>query len=113
MKGACMVGTRFVLDEEKILQEQKYDLDAMYRVIDEIAQKAQLKKLAKNHYVFDGDKNAQAYLGIFVFNHMSEYEWFTKNLISWHWLDDKEGDDDLIELLKRDNESGICLNANV
>ena len=54
MKGVCMVGTKFVLDEEKVLREQKYDLDAMYRVIDEIAQKAQLKKLAKNHYVFEG-----------------------------------------------------------
>ena len=67
MKGVCMVGTRFVLDEEKVLREQKYDLEAMYLVVDEVAKKAQLKKIAKNHYVFEGEDDL-AYLGIFVFN---------------------------------------------
>lgn len=104
MKGVCMVGTRFVLDEEKVLREQKYDLEAMYRVIDEIAQKAQLKKITKNHYVFNGEKNDLAYLGIFVCNHMMNYEWFTKNLISWYWLDDRKGDEDLIATLKKHNK---------
>lgn len=102
MKGVCMVGTRFVLDEEKVLREQKYDLEAMYRVVDEVAKKAQLKKIAKNHYVFEG-KDDLAHLGIFVFNHMSKYEWFTKNLISWTWMDE-DGDDDLIALLKGRNK---------
>ena len=42
-------------------------LEAMYRVVDEVAKKAQLKKIAKNHYVFEGEDDL-AYLGIFVFN---------------------------------------------
>ena len=42
-----MAGTKFVLDEEKVLREGKYDLDAMYRFIDEVAKKAQLQKIAK------------------------------------------------------------------
>lgn len=98
-----MTGTRFELDEEKILREKKYDLDAIYEIIDRVAKRAELTKKSKNHFVFDGE-NAPAHVGIFVFNHMSKYEWFTKNLKSWEWLDDDEGNDDIMAMFKEENK---------
>lgn len=96
--------TRFELDEEKILREKEYDLDAIYRAIDEVATKrAKLTKIGKNHYEYHGD-SAPAYVGIFVFNHMVEHSWFTKNLKSWEWIDEDEGVDDLIAMFKEDGD---------
>ena len=72
-----MFGTRFELDEEKILREDEYDLEEMYAKIEELATKrAGLTKIAKNHYEFQGKENAQAHLGILVFNCLGESEWF-------------------------------------
>ncbi|EHK6269950.1 hypothetical protein IO378_001717, partial [Campylobacter upsaliensis] len=54
-----MFGTRFELDEEKILREDEYDLEEMYAKIEELATKrAGLTKIAKNHYEFQGKENA-------------------------------------------------------
>ncbi len=59
-------------------------------------------KIAKNHYAVEGEDDL-AYLGIFVFNHMSKCEWFAANLVSWTWMDE-DGEDDLIALLKGRNK---------
>lgn len=101
------LGTRFELDEEKILRENEYDLKTIYNKIEEIAtQKAKLTKIAKNHYEFRGEANAPAYLGILVFNFLLECEWFTKNVKKWEWLGDSHDPDyvsDLITSFKKDN----------
>ena len=102
-----MFGTRFELDEEKILREDKYDLDKMYELIEEMATKrAGLTKVSKNHYEFRGEKNAQAHLGILVFNCLLHCDWFTKNVKSWEWLGDSNDENyvgDLITSFKEDN----------
>lgn len=70
-----MLGTKFILEEEKILREGKYDLDKIYELIEQIATtRAKLTKIAKNHFVFTGEKDAPAYLGILVFNHLYKYQ---------------------------------------
>ncbi|EAK4282722.1 hypothetical protein C3B33_01580 [Campylobacter upsaliensis] len=106
-----MFGTRFELDEEKILREDEYDLEEMYAKIEELATKrAGLTKIAKNHYEFQGKENAQAHLGILVFNCLGESEWFAKNVKTWEWLGDSNDEDyvgDLIALFKRDKENVI------
>ncbi|CUU40590.1 hypothetical protein [Helicobacter typhlonius] len=103
-----MLGTRFELDEEKILRENIYDLDMMYAKIEEFAiKRAGLTKVSKNHYEFRGEKNAQAHLGIFNFNCLLQCEWFTKNVKSWEWLDDQYGKDyssDIIANAKKYNQ---------
>ena len=100
-----MLGTKFILEEEKILREGKYDLDKIYELIEQIATtRAKLTKIAKNHFVFTGDKDAPAYLGILVYNHLADYDWFMDNVKEWHWLDDGEGDSDILALLKKHRE---------
>ena len=102
-----LLGTRFILDEEKILKEDKYDLDKMYEIIEEMATKrAGLTKVSKNHYEFRGEKNAQAHLGILVFNCLLDSEWFTKNVKTWEWLGDSNDENyvgDLINSFKKKN----------
>jgi len=102
-----MFGTRFELDEEKILREGEYNLEAMYAKIEELATKrAGLTKVSKNHYEFRGEKNAQAHLGILVFNCLLHCDWFTKNVKSWEWLGDSNDENyvgDLIASFKEDD----------
>ncbi|RDU59492.1 hypothetical protein [Helicobacter sp. MIT 14-3879] len=103
-----MLGTRFELDEEKILREGEYDLETIYAKIEELAiKRAGLSKVSKNHYEFRGTKNAQAHLGILVFNCLRKCEWFTRNVKTWYWLDDRYGKDyaeDIIEKSKINNK---------
>ena len=100
-----MLGTKFILDEAKIEREGKYDLDKIYELIEQIATtRAKLTKIAKNHFVFTGKKDAPAYLGILVFNHLSKYEWFATNIKEWIWLDDKKGDSNIIEFLRKEGK---------
>ena len=106
-----MFGTRFELDEEKILREDEYDLEDIYAKIEELATKrAGLTKVSKNHYEFRGEKNAQAHLGILVFNCLKHCDWFAKNVKTWYWLNDEYGKDyagDLIALFRKDKENVI------
>ncbi|WP_334088817.1 hypothetical protein [Helicobacter typhlonius] len=110
----AIFGTRFELDEEKILREDIYDLQDMYAKIEEFAiKRAGLTKVSKNHYEFRGEKNAQAHLGILVFNCLLHCDWFTKNVKNWEWLGDSNNENyvgDMIEFFKRDPENEIWQN---
>mgnify|MGYP003374670148 FL=1 len=91
-----LLGTRIVLDEEKILRENKYDLNKMYELIDEIAKDSGLIKIDKYTYHCKGNDKDLACLGIFVLHHLVEYDWFTLNVKEWDWISEKEGNKNLI-----------------
>ncbi len=92
-----LLGTRIVLDEEKILRENKYNLD-------EIAKESGLIKIDKHTYHCKGDEKDLACLGIFVLQHLVEYDWFTLNVKEWQWINEKEGNSDLISRCKKEGE---------
>ena len=98
-----MVGTRFILDEEKILKNPEYSLEGMYATIDEAARLSNMEKIDKNYYVCKVEKNDLAFLGRFVCTYMANFDWFTKYLKEWVWIDD-DGEDDIIEALKESGE---------
>lgn len=98
-----LLGTRFELDEEKILREKEYNLDKMYAKIEEIAKECDLTKIDKNIYHCKGDENDLANLWIFLSKGLVECDWFTLNVKQWLWLSEKEGDSDLISRFKKDN----------
>lgn len=56
-----------MLDEEKILRENKYDLNKMYEIIDEIASESGFIKIDKYTYHCKGNDKDLACLGIFVY----------------------------------------------
>lgn len=99
-----LLGTRIVLDEEKILRENKYDLNKMYELIDEIAKDSGLIKIDKYTYHCKGNDKDLACLGIFVYKNLIDCDWFTLNVKEWDWISEKEGNSDLISRCKKEGE---------
>ena len=99
-----LLGTKIVLDEEKILREKQYDLDKMYSLIDEMAYNSGLIKIDKHTFHCKGDEKDLACLGIFINCNLVECDWFTLNVKEWLWLSEKEGDSDLINFFKEEKE---------
>lgn len=51
-------------------------------------------KTMNEEWIFGGGLN----------NHSPKYEWFAKNVKEWYWLDDKKGDSNIIEFLKKEGK---------
>ena len=98
-----LLGTRFILDEEKILKEDKYDLNKMYEIIEEMANKCGLIKIDKNTYHCKGNEEDLARLGGFIVNHLVESDWFTLNVKEWECLDSNEGNKNMIDYFQARN----------
>lgn len=98
-----LLGTRIMLDEEKILKEGKYDLEKMYALIDEVALETGLIKIDKHTYHCKGNEKDLACLGIFLYKNLIRCDWFTLNVKEWYWLSEKEGNKDLIATNKARN----------
>jgi len=94
---------KIVMDEEKILREDKYDLDDMYKVIDEIAEATNMKKLNKYYYISKYNKVEN--LGAFTVFSLSDKDWFMENVKEWFRYD-KGGDEpeDMIKFYKDKQE---------
>ena len=98
-----LLGTKIILDEEKILRENIYDLEKMYSLIDEMASDSGLVKIDKHTYHCKGNEQDLGCLGVFVFCKLVDCEWFTLNVKEWIWISEKEGDSDLISKSKSKN----------
>ena len=96
----CQRGTKIVLDEEKIMKEGKYNLEELYKEIDEMAVDAGLIKKDKLLYMCKGDEKDLAAIYLFNYEYLLEEEWFTKYISEWVGIDNKEGDSDLIKLCR-------------
>ena len=91
-----LLGTKIVIDEEKVLREKKYKLDVIYEYLDRLAKQCDLIKIDKNTFHAKGNENDLANLGLFVYKHAIKNEWITKNVKEWVWIGQKEGDSDII-----------------
>ena len=98
-----LLGTHFVLDEEKILREKKYDLEKMYQTIDKIAKRSGMIKIDKNTYHCEGDENDLGCLGLFIHCNLLECDWFIRNVKEWQWISEREGDLDIIKEERENN----------
>lgn len=96
----CQRGTKIVLDEERIMKEGKYNIEELCKEIDEMAENAGLIKKDKLLYMCKGDEKDLARLGIFNYKNLSKKEWFTKNVKEWIWLNNNEGNGNIIEICK-------------
>ena len=91
-------GIRMVMDEEKILRENIYSLEEIYKSIDELAEFSGMKKIDKYYYVSKNDTPSE--LGCFVCTHLEEKQWFMNNVKEWLWLDKEEGVDNILEIIQ-------------
>jgi len=93
-------GIKIVMDEEKILREQEYNLEDIYNGIDHLAKFAEMKKIDKYYYVSINDTPSA--LGCFIFANLEEREWFMNNVKEVTWYDD-EGVFDILDYIEKRN----------
>lgn len=91
-----LLGTKIVIDEEKVLREKKYKLDVIYEYLDKLAKQCDLVKVDKNTFHAKGNENDLANLGLFVCHYAAKNEWVTKNVKEWVWISQKEGYSNII-----------------
>ncbi|PIE74184.1 MAG: hypothetical protein CSA19_01060 [Deltaproteobacteria bacterium] len=89
------LGTKIILDEEKILREGKYDLERIYEVIDDLAEQLTLVKTDKHTYMTRGNEQDLANLGLFC--RLRKFDWVATNVAQWIWLDNQEGNTDMVK----------------
>ncbi|MDA3048529.1 hypothetical protein [Campylobacter sp. JMF_08 NE1] len=92
-----LMGTRFVLDEEKILREGKYRPETLYAQIDKIAAECNMQKQDKNTYYAVKGRYSLGELGKFCYTYLIDCEWFIDNVKEWWWLHEEDGNEDLIK----------------
>ena len=91
-----LLGTKIVIDEEKVLREKKYKLDVIYEYLDQLTKQCDLIKVDKNTFHAKGNENDLANLGLFVYKHAIKNEWITKNVKEWVCISQKEGNSNII-----------------
>ncbi|CAD7289523.1 hypothetical protein LMG7974_01600 [Campylobacter majalis] len=97
------LGVKIVMDEDKILRENKYTLDEIYHNIDELAKSAEMIKQDKFTYLAPKNEDMLSCMGIFILNRLTKKEWFTKNVKEWDWL---ENGNITLDLIKKSKEYG-------
>ena len=73
-----LLGTKIVIDEEKVIREKKYKLDVIYEYLDKLAKQCDLIKINKNTFHAKGDEKDLANLALFVCKYAVKNEWLTK-----------------------------------
>ena len=91
-----LLGTKIVIDEEKVLREKKYRLDVIYEYLDKLAQQCNLIRIDKNTFHAKGNEKDLANVALFVCKYAVENERLTKNIKEWVWISQKEGNIDII-----------------
>lgn len=104
MSNYPLLGTRIVIDEEKVLREGKYDLKEIYELIDEMARDSGMIKKDKHTYLCRGNSKDLSSMGIFIYTNLIKRDWFTLNIKEWEWLSEKEGNFNLIAKNKARNK---------
>jgi len=106
MKGKTMayplLGTKIVIDEEKVLREKKYKLDVIYEYLDKLAEQCNLIRIDKNTFHAKGDENDLSNLGLFMCRYAVENEWLTKNIKEWVCISERCGNEDMVARFKKE-----------
>ena len=102
-----MLGTKIVMDEAKIIREGRCDLARVYQIIDKFAQECNLVKKDKFTYLCkEDDEQDFPHLSKFTHFRLMDQKFFRDNMKEWKWLDDDEGNGDLIEDIREFEREG-------
>ncbi len=96
-------GIKIVMDEEKIIREKEYNLEDIYKAIDDLAEFSRMKKVDNYYYVSKNDTPSD--LGCFVWSNLNKRSWFTENIKEWLWIDKTDGINDIIKFIKEENKN--------
>lgn len=79
-----MLKVEIILNEDKILSEQQYNLQDMWNYLDDIYTETGIVKTNKGIYCGQGEKDFQTFWEINM-NLFKNAQWFTENVLSWQW----------------------------
>lgn len=96
-----MLGTKIVMDEYKIIKEKKYDLNKIYKTLDDTANRFSFTKQDKFTYVAKDDEEALSNMGRFCFDTLMNSKWFIENVKEWLFLDSEEGNSNMMIEIKK------------
>ena len=94
-----LLGTKIVIDEDKVLREKKYKLDVIYEYLDKLAQQCNLIRIDKNTFHAKGNEKDLANIALFVCKYAVENEWLTKE---WIWISENSGNEDMMAKFKKE-----------
>lgn len=97
-----LLGTKIVIDEEKVLREKKYKLDVIYEYLDKLAEQCNLIRIDKNTFHAKGNEKDLANVALFVCKYAVENEWLTKNIKEWVWISENSGNEDMMAKFKKE-----------
>lgn len=96
------------MNEEKILRENQYDIDDIYRVLHEVCEEEGLieEEGEKNEIIYRGCGDDKDLARVFLATEgLDSADWFLDNCSYWHVVDDNEDEDWLAHYLsKRERE---------
>lgn len=81
------------IDEEKVLREQKYDLEEIKRLIKEACDRARFKQSAPNRYYLE-DQYSELGKMLFIKHDFRNNECIMSNLSKWITYSDEDGEID-------------------
>lgn len=90
------------MDEKKILRENRYKLEDIYKAIDKLAEFSRMKKINKYYYISKNDTPTD--LGCFVCSNLKDKDWFMENVKDWLWYDKIEGIHNIVDFYKGKNK---------
>ncbi len=91
-------GIQIIMNEEKIISEDNYDLNLIYDEIDRLAEFAGMKKIDKYNFISKNDSPSE--LGCFIFSNLVDCEWFMNNVKKITWFDPEDGVQDVLEHIR-------------
>ncbi|WP_169976157.1 MULTISPECIES: hypothetical protein [unclassified Campylobacter] len=94
-------GVKLILDEKKIEQEGIYDLEGIYKEIDQKAIELNFKPFDGETYWLKDSPRALADMALFVYHFLFNLKAVTDNVKEFVWLTSEDGDFDLTLLLMK------------
>lgn len=88
------------LNEEKIKNENEYDLEYLYSFIDENFKKRGLKVIETGVYEGDFDSEEDTFQFMMIMSSYKKAEWFKKYVLEWVLYEGTEEPEDLLKSFK-------------
>ena len=96
MRGRCLMMKMLIqLDEEKVLSDEKYALEDMWRIIDkQFAGECDKEVQPDGSVLYSGNPNKDYYTKIMLaYMSLSDKKWFAEYCIKWIWYDNDDNEE--------------------
>ncbi|WP_418552386.1 hypothetical protein [Longibaculum muris] len=101
-----MFKVEIAFDENKVIKEDKYDLDKMYKIVDDAFQHRNLIKVDKGTYISNNNEYDFGNMWAIIWQ-LTDLKWFMENAIKMVWSKTNNNSTYSEDILKYCNEKRI------